>query len=67
MTRLRRPGGNLTGLTNLAQELGAKRLQLLKEAFPRVTHAVVLLSGAATHAFTLIGYHGKSDRLSVRV
>ncbi len=42
VTSLRRPGGNLTGLTNLAQELGAKRLQLLKEAFPRVTHAVVL-------------------------
>ena len=39
---LQRPGGNLTGLTSLARELSAKRLQLLNEAFPRVTHVVVL-------------------------
>ena len=39
---LQRPGGNLTGLTSMARELGAKRLQLLKEAFPRVAHVVVL-------------------------
>ena len=39
---LRRPGGNITGLTILASELGAKRLQLLKEAFPRVAHVVLL-------------------------
>src|SRR5215813_6666930 len=29
---LARPGGNVTGLTNLTQELGGKRLELLKEA-----------------------------------
>jgi hypothetical protein len=39
---LRRPGGNATGLTTLSSELSAKRLQLLKEAFPRVTHIVLL-------------------------
>jgi len=39
---LRRPGGNVTGLTSLASELSAKRLQLLKEAFPRVAHVVLL-------------------------
>ncbi len=39
---LQRPGGNATGLANLAGELSAKRLQLLKEAFPRVAHAVLL-------------------------
>ena len=39
---LRRPGGNATGLTTLGRDLGAKRLQLLKEAFPRVAHAVLL-------------------------
>ena len=41
---LPRPGGNVTGLTTLARDLGAKRLQLLKEAFPRVTHVVVLFA-----------------------
>ncbi len=39
---LQRPGGNATGLTNLARDLGAKRLQLLKEAFPHITHVVLL-------------------------
>jgi putative ABC transport system substrate-binding protein len=39
---LRHPGGNATGLTSLSTDLGAKRLQLLKEAFPRVAHVVLL-------------------------
>jgi putative ABC transport system substrate-binding protein len=33
---LARPGGNITGVTNLDRELGAKRLELLKEAVPRL-------------------------------
>jgi len=39
---LRHPGGNATGLASLARDLAAKRLQLLKEAFPRVAHVVLL-------------------------
>jgi putative ABC transport system substrate-binding protein len=39
---LNRPGGNLTGVTNLAVELGPKRLELLREMIPAAT-AVVLL------------------------
>ena len=39
---LRRPGGNATGLTSLASGLGSKRLQILKEAFPRLAHIAVL-------------------------
>jgi putative tryptophan/tyrosine transport system substrate-binding protein len=39
---LRRPGGNATGLTTLSAELSAKRLQLLKEAFPHVANIVLL-------------------------
>jgi putative ABC transport system substrate-binding protein len=38
---LQRPGGNVTGMTNLLNELGPKRLQVLKEAFPQVTHVGV--------------------------
>src|SRR5215813_5148746 len=33
---LARPGGNVTGLINLNQELGGKRLELLKEAVPKL-------------------------------
>lgn len=39
---LARPGGNVTGMTNPLRELGPKRLQLLKEVFPRVAHVGVL-------------------------
>ena len=38
---LQQPGGNATGLMSLAQDLSAKRLQLLKEGFPAVTHVAV--------------------------
>ena len=31
---LARPGGNITGMISLAQELGAKRLELFRETFP---------------------------------
>ncbi len=39
---LRRPGGNATGLTSLASGLGSKRVQILKEAVPRLTHIGVM-------------------------
>ena len=39
---LARPGGNVTGLTLLSRELGGKRLELLKEAVPKVTRVAVL-------------------------
>jgi putative tryptophan/tyrosine transport system substrate-binding protein len=39
---LRRPGGNVTGLTAQSRELSGKRVQLLKEAFPIVAHVALL-------------------------
>jgi putative ABC transport system substrate-binding protein len=39
---LARPGGNVTGLSIFAPELSGKRLELLKEAFPKVTRVVIL-------------------------
>jgi putative ABC transport system substrate-binding protein len=42
VSSLARPGGNATGLTFLAPELDGKRLELLKEAFPRITRVAFL-------------------------
>jgi ABC-type uncharacterized transport system substrate-binding protein len=39
---LARPGGNVTGMTSMASALGAKRLELLKEAVPRLSRVLVL-------------------------
>ena len=39
---LAHPGGNVTGLSIMAPDLSAKRLQLLKEAIPRLTRVAVL-------------------------
>src|SRR5215467_7259374 len=39
---LAHPGGNVTGITNLAGELLGKRLELLKEVVPKLSRVVVL-------------------------
>jgi putative ABC transport system substrate-binding protein len=41
---LARPGGNITGTTIISSDLSAKRLQLLKEAFPRISRVAVFTS-----------------------
>jgi ABC-type uncharacterized transport system substrate-binding protein len=43
---LARPGGNVTGFTNFSRELGGKRLELLKEAIPKLVHVAVLYDPA---------------------
>jgi putative ABC transport system substrate-binding protein len=39
---LARPGGNITGLSNLAPEISGKRLELLKEIVPRLSRLAIL-------------------------
>jgi ABC-type uncharacterized transport system substrate-binding protein len=43
---LARPGGNVTGITRLTRELGGKRLELLKEAVPKLSRVAVLYDPA---------------------
>ncbi len=47
MESLARPGGNVTGITNLTGELGGKRLELLKEAVPKLARVAVLYDPAS--------------------
>ena len=42
VSSLARPGGNITGLSILSPELGGKRLELLKETFPKITKVAYL-------------------------
>jgi len=39
---LARPGGNITGLTNIASVLSGKRLEVLKETIPKLSRIAVL-------------------------
>jgi len=65
---LQRPGGNATGLTSLTRDLGGKRLQLLKEAFPQVAHVVVLFEAASVGSLSQVqDIEDAAERLKIRV
>src|SRR5262245_9532589 len=46
VSSLARPGGNVTGLSNVFEAVGGKQLELLKEAFPSIQRVVVLWDSA---------------------
>jgi putative ABC transport system substrate-binding protein len=50
---LNRPGGNLTGVSNLSVELGPKRLDLLHELVPRATSIALLVNPTNPNAESL--------------
>jgi putative ABC transport system substrate-binding protein len=52
VTSLNQPGGNLTGVTSLAFELGPKRLELLHELLPTATTIALLVNSANPNAET---------------
>lgn len=51
---LARPGGNVTGITALGQQLNAKRLELIKEAVPGVTRVAVLVNPRSAYTPPLL-------------
>lgn len=47
---LARPGGNITGVTRLTEELSGKRLELLKETIPMISRVAILSGGTDSRA-----------------
>ena len=56
---LSHPGGNVTGLTVLASELSGKRLELLKETFPKTTRVATLWSSRENES--IVGFKETQD------
>jgi putative tryptophan/tyrosine transport system substrate-binding protein len=61
------PGGNVTGVTNLADELSGKRLQLLKEAVPAISRVAVLWDTATLGPFPLESWSRDAQAVGVQV
>ena len=61
---LARPGGNVTGLSNLGSDLAAKRLELLREVFPGLRRLAVMAnadySGGVTRGTRLTRQRARS-------
>ncbi len=66
VANLGRPGGNITGLSGFVAELGAKQLELLKQAFPGGSRVAVLW-WTDTNAVLLKDMKVEAERLQVRL
>ena len=65
---LAHPGGNITGLSIMSAELSVKRLQLLKEAIPRLTRVAVLWNPAQSwHPKVLDDLKAAAPSLSIEL
>jgi putative ABC transport system substrate-binding protein len=63
---LARPGGNLTGLSALATELTAKRVELVKETIPGVSHfALVYDPAVSNYKFEIAESRTAAERLAL--
>jgi putative ABC transport system substrate-binding protein len=68
-TSLARPDGNVTGMTIQAVDLSGKRLELLKETFPKISHVAVLwrpLSAVKSADLTATEVVARTLRLEVK-
>ncbi len=67
---LARPGGNVTGITNLGGQLGGKRLELLKETVPKLSRVAVFydptISGNVREAKEDLPVAARALQLTVR-
>jgi ABC-type uncharacterized transport system substrate-binding protein len=65
VTSLARPGGNATGLTLLYPELSSKRLELFKEAFPKISRLAVLFGSGSVRMMNEQTIAAKALRMHV--
>ena len=65
---LRRPGGNVTGLSAVGVDLSPKHLELLRTAMPRLASVAVLINpGNSTHPAVLKNVEAAAGRLALKV
>lgn len=65
---LARPGGNITGLSDLSSDLGSKLLDLLTRAVPGVSHVGVLTNpGNSSHATILVSIRAAAQSAGIRI
>ena len=68
VSSLARPGGNITGLSTMGPDLDGKRLELLKEAFPKVARVAFLWrSGGSTGNLVLTDMEAAAKALGVKL
>ena len=68
VSSLARPGGNITGLSLMAPDLDGKRLELLKESFPKVARVAFLwFPGGATGNLALTDMEAAANALGLKL
>jgi len=67
VSSLARPGGNITGLSLIAPDLDGKRLELLKEAFPKVARVAFLWEGGSRGNPVLTGMEPAGKALGLKL
>ena len=68
VANLARPGGNITGITNIGAELAGKRLEILKELIPSLSKAAVMINPGDPNArLQMTSAEAAARNLSVRL
>jgi len=67
VSSLARPGANVTGLSVMAPDLDGKRLELLKEAFPKDVRVALLFPGGLRGNETLTEMEGVAKALGLKL
>jgi putative ABC transport system substrate-binding protein len=62
-----KPGGNITGFAGLVRDLGAKRLELLKELLPKLSRVAVLWDAGPGPVVALKGYERAARAFNLKL